>query len=114
MSNHAAPVLDGGKWTDLLLPNRQRRLFRSVAHERFQPLGDDGAPELGIVTGNNDFFTLSEETRVEYGLDPVKGQVIKVCPPGTRHLEGTSFSAAAWVKQRDEGARVLAVQSEAR
>jgi len=106
MSNHAAPVLDGGKWTDLLLPNRQRRLFRSVAQERFQPLGDYGAPELGIVTGNNDFFTLSEETRVRYRLDPARAQVIKVCPPGTRHLDGTSFSVAAWAKQRDEGARV--------
>ena len=35
MSNHAAAVLDSGKWTDLLLPNRQRSLFRRVNSDHF-------------------------------------------------------------------------------
>ena len=106
MSNHAAPVLEEGKWTDLLLPNRQRRLFRSVSTQMFQPLGSYGATELGIVTGANDYFTLSEETRLRFGLDAQLGQVVKVCPPGTRHLQGTTFSTADWNKLRDAGGRV--------
>lgn len=106
MSNHAAPVLDAGKWTDLLLPNRQRHLFREVSSEQFIALGKYGNPELGIVTGANSYFTLTEATRVAYGLSEEAGQVLKVCPPGTKHLKGLSFSPAAWRLLRDSGERV--------
>jgi adenine-specific DNA-methyltransferase len=41
---------DEGKWTDLLLTNRQRRLFRRVAAEHFVPLSSYGSPELGTGT----------------------------------------------------------------
>ncbi len=51
MSNHAAAVLDSGKWTDLLLPNRQRHLFRTLAPSTSRPWATYGNPELGIVTG---------------------------------------------------------------
>lgn len=40
---------DEGKWTDLLLPNRQRQLFKRVTDEHFLSLRDYGAPELGTV-----------------------------------------------------------------
>jgi adenine-specific DNA methylase len=113
MSNHAAPVLDGGKWTDLLLPNKQRQLFRTVSADLFDPLGAYGNPELGIVTGANAFFTMTEETRLAYGLSEDAGQVIKVCPPGTKHLKGLSFSSAAWRALRDSGERVWLFRPDA-
>lgn len=106
MSNHAAAVLDSGKWTDLLLPNKQRQLFRSVSADHFTTLKEYGNPELGIVTGSNAFFTLTESTRLQYGLTEEAGQVIKVCPPGTKHLKGLSFSMPAWKELRDAGERV--------
>ncbi len=106
MSNHAATVLDSGKWTDLLLPNRQRHLFRSTSADHFISLGRYGNPELGIVTGANAFFTMTETTRAEYGLTEEAGQVIKVSPPGTKHLKGLSFSQSAWREMRDAGERV--------
>ena len=52
-----------GKWTDLLLPNRQRQLFKCVSAEHFVPLSEYGTTELGIVTGANSFFALNESTR---------------------------------------------------
>lgn len=113
MSNHAAPVLDSGKWTDLLLPNRQRHLFRQVSTELFAALGDYGNPELGIVTGANNFFTLTDETRQAYGLSEEAGQVVKVCPPGTKHLKGLTFSPSAWRALRDAGERVWLFRPDA-
>lgn len=106
MSNHAAPVLDSGKWTQLFLPNRQRQLFYEVTGAAFGTLADYGNPELGTVTGSNSFFTLTEATRLEYGLSEQCGQVIRICPPGTKHLKGLSFSAQAWSALRDAGERV--------
>jgi tRNA1(Val) A37 N6-methylase TrmN6 len=105
MTNLSVTPADSGKWTDLLLPNRQRRLFKSVTAEHFDPLSSYGRPELGTVTGANNYFTMSEATRLRYKL--VEGKhVIRVCPPGTKHLRGISFTAACWAELRDAGERV--------
>jgi len=94
---------DEGKWTDLLLPLQQRRLYRTVTEDHFVSLEHYGQPELGTVTGANDFFALTEETRQFYGLDD---DVVALCPPGTRHLKGLSFTKGDWATLRDSGERV--------
>jgi adenine-specific DNA methylase len=113
MSNHAAPVLDGGKWTHLFLTNKQRTLFHHVSTDEFSVLSSYGSPELGIVTGANSFFTLNEATRVRYGLSEEAGQVVKVCPPGTKHLKGLAFSTMAWKQLRDAGENVWLFRPDA-
>lgn len=100
-----------GKWTDLLLPLDHRQLYRKVVDEHFTPLSTYGLPELGTVTGANHFFTLSEETRVRVGLD--ESQVRPICPPGTKHLHGLSFTKADWTGQRDAGERVWMLYPDA-
>jgi hypothetical protein len=97
--NVAAP--EQGKWTDLLLPVEHRQVFDRVVAEHFVALSDYGLPTLGTVTGNNDFFCLSEPTRQEYGID--ERHVRPVCPPGTKHLKGMSFSTKDWKALRDAG-----------
>ena len=63
MSNHAAPVLDGGKWTDLA-PNPAKAIVPGQSLRNvFSHSEDYGAPELGIVTGNNDFFHPQRDAR---------------------------------------------------
>ncbi len=104
-----APTSDG-KWTDLLLPLHQRRLFRRVVESCYTPLGDYGAPELGTVTGANDFFALSEGTRREFGL--TDAQVNPICPPGSRHLKGLSFGRADWRALQERGERVWLLQPD--
>ena len=47
-----------------------------------------------MVTGNNKFFTLSPARVAELGL--TKSDLLRLSPPGSRHLRGLSFSAAAW------------------
>lgn len=93
-----------GKWTELLLQPRQRTLFKRVTEEHFTPLSSYGSSELGTVTGSNDFFTLSEATRIEYSLDET--QLVRISPPGTRHLQGLSFTQKNWDDLRAAGERV--------
>jgi hypothetical protein len=105
MSNLSVTPAASGKWTDLLLPNQQRRLFKTVSAERFTPLSRYGRPELGTVTGANNYFTMSEQTRARYQL--LEGRhVIKVCPPGTKHLRSLAFSAQRWSELQAQGERV--------
>lgn len=95
---------DEGKWTDLLLPNAQRQLFKRITRDHFVSLRNYGSPELGTVTGANGFFTMSEATRQRHEL-PVT-LLTPISPPGTRHLQGTSFSTKDWERLRDAGERV--------
>lgn len=90
-----------GKWTDLLLPNRQRQLFKRVVDRGFVPLSGYGYPELGTVTGANSYFTLNEATRLAYGLD--EKQLAAISPPGTKHLRGLSFTRHDWEELRRAG-----------
>ncbi len=93
-----------GKWTDLLVPIQQRQLFKSVVSSHFVQLSTYGSPELGTVTGANYYFTLSEKTRLGYGL--TENQVVAISPPGTRHLRGLCFTSRDWQKLRGAGEAV--------
>lgn len=99
---------DQGKWTDLLLPVEQRQIYDRVVAESFVDLSSYGAPTLGTVTGANDFFCISEATRVAYDID--ERHLARICPPGTKHLKGTSFSKGDWQRLRKEGAAVWMLQ----
>ena len=95
---------EAGKWTDLLLTFPQRQNFRSITEQHFVPLADYGTLSLGTVTGANKFFALSESTRVEFGIP--EDQVLRISPPGTRHLRGLRFSIDEWADLRDADQRV--------
>ncbi len=45
-----------------------RQLFKAVALERMARLDTYGTPELGTVTGANDYFALTDTTRRKYGI----------------------------------------------
>jgi adenine-specific DNA-methyltransferase len=103
-SNWSVTPAAEGKWTDLLLPARQRALFNRISGEHFRRLSEYGTSELGIGTGANNFFAISESTRLEYGLE--EHQLVKMSPPGTKHLRGLTFSRNQWNTLRDDGERV--------
>lgn len=98
----ARPAAEG-KWSDLALPLDVRQLFRSVAG-RMVRLDDYGTPELGTVTGNNDYFTLSEDTRLVYGIP--ERHLVPISPPGTKHLKGLRFTGEEWEELKRAGKRV--------
>jgi adenine-specific DNA-methyltransferase len=105
----AIPAAEG-KWSDLALPLDMRQLFKSVGLERMARLDSYGTPELGTVTGSNDFFALSEITRKQYGI-PEK-HLKRISPPGTRHLKCLSFSRAQWEELKLTGQRVWLLHPE--
>ncbi len=98
-----------GKWSDLALSLDVRQLFRSVS-ERMNRLDDYGAPTLGTVTGANDYFALSEVTRLKYGI--AEKHLRRISPPGTKHLKGLSFSRAHWEELKLSGERVWLLYPE--
>jgi tRNA1(Val) A37 N6-methylase TrmN6 len=108
----SAALRDDGKWTDLILPTEARQLFRQVAADRFARLDGYGTPELGTVTGANDYFALSEVTRRKWKLDE---RLFKpISPPGTKHLKGLSFTRAQWEELKLAGQRVWLLYPDAK
>ena len=101
---------DKGKWTDLLLPVEQRQLYDRIVAKFFVPLSTYGAPTLGTVTGANDYFCINEATRSVFDID--ERHLARICPPGTKHLRGTTFSNRDWERLRDEGAAVWMLQPQ--
>lgn len=89
-----------GKWSDFLLSVEQRQVFKRVVDEQCVPLREYGSPELGTVTGANAFFALSESTRVKFGLS--EDQLVRISPPGTKHLKALSFTKGDWEGLRDD------------
>lgn len=100
-----------GKWTDLLIPRHARGMYRAVVSNHFVPLSHYGTTELGIVTGANKFFALNETTRREFELS--ESQLVRISPPGTRHLRGASFTLKHWQDLRDAGERVWLFRPDA-
>lgn len=100
MHLNVAPA-ETGKWTDLLLPVEHRQVFDRVVAGHFAPLRAYGSPMLGTVTGNNDYFCISETTRREYEIDERHLQAVS--PPGTKHFRGLSFTRRDWEILRDAG-----------
>jgi hypothetical protein len=98
-----------GKWSDLALPLDVRQLFKAVSKQMTR-LDEYGTPELGTVTGANDFFALSEITRRKYGI--AEKHLERVSPPGTRHLKGLCFSRAQWEELKLAGERVWLLHPE--
>lgn len=92
-----------GKWSDLALSPQQRSVLKKV-HSAMARLDAYGTPELGGVTGNNGFFTLSELTRRKYGIDPK--HLVAISPPGTRHLRGMAFTRGDWEELKLANERV--------
>ena len=83
------------KWTPALIPSEALDVYRQVVdNERVETLLDWGESFLGIVTGNNKYFTVSAEQLTEHRLSPE--DCLAISPPGSRHLRGLTFTTKAW------------------
>lgn len=97
------PTDRGGKWTSLLLPSAVRDALGVVSETSgVGTLGDWGSTSLGMVTGANNFFTLSDSRVSEMGLKA--SEVLPLSPPGSAHLRGLGFSRRAWATMGAKGA----------
>ena len=96
--------IDGQKWTPAdaedkwvtgLLPSDTASLYAGLAAgDNYSPLAGWGETNLGMVTGNNRYFALSATRAQELGL--AASELLRICPPGSRHLRGLGFTDKAW------------------
>ncbi|WP_353987706.1 Eco57I restriction-modification methylase domain-containing protein [Ruicaihuangia caeni] len=85
------PLDPADKWTGSIVnPNAVEPLQSLKVRGAFTDLEVWGATTLGIVTGNNKFFTLSPERAKNLGLED--HELLSVSPPGSAHLRGLSLS----------------------
>lgn len=97
------PTRPEDKWTPSLLAAEALTTYSSLSSGGgFTALETWGDTTLGMVTGNNRYFCLSPETVRERGLQ--RTDLLELCPPGSRHLRGLSFTRNAWSDMGREGA----------
>lgn len=85
------PPSEGARWSGLFASSDSlSSLGRLTSAGEFVPLSQWGGLSLGAVTGNNGFFVLnqSEFEQWELGLD----DVLRLCPPGSRHLRRLAYT----------------------
>ncbi len=83
------PVQRGERWTNAMISVSAQGILAGLAEgDSFAQLGEWGRVNLGTVTGNNAFFTLSpqEVAGRELGHD-----VIPISPAGSTHLRTLAF-----------------------
>lgn len=97
------PSDPAAKWTSSLVdPKAIEPLTDLLQCEAFTNLETWGETTLGIVTGNNKYFTLSPGRASELGLD--HKELLKLSPPGSSHLRGLTLSREKLAKLGSGGA----------
>lgn len=88
------PIPPEGKWTPSLMSTEALEAYADVSSGvGFATLDDWGETTLGMVTGNNRYFALSPARAIHLGL--AERDLIRLSPPGSRHLRGLTFTESA-------------------
>jgi adenine-specific DNA methylase len=96
------PTDPAAKWTSSLIdPSAIEPMHGLLDRGLFTSLETWGDTTLGIVTGNNKYFTLSPQRVKELGLR--RNELLRLSPPGSSHLRGLSLSRAMLTKLGREG-----------
>ncbi|MDP9606330.1 UNVERIFIED_ORG: adenine-specific DNA methylase [Variovorax paradoxus] len=100
------PTDPAAKWTSSLVnPEAVAPLHKLLKEGHFTSLETWGDTTLGIVTGNNKYFTLSPQRAKELGLH--SKELLRLSPPGSSHLRGLSLSSDMLTKLGREGQATL-------
>lgn len=99
------PTEADDKWTEALLPPEAAEIYASLATSpHFSELLTWGETDLGMVTGNNRYFTMTADDVVRIGLPST--EVRRISPPGSRHLRGLELSHRTFEALARDGQRV--------
>ena len=92
------------KWTRYFLSPKQLGLIRRIeADPRIRSFGEYASVDVGVVTGENDFFVINDETARRLGIAGAMKPLIS----RTAQLQGVRVDKAEWQKARSDQARVL-------
>ncbi len=89
------PPNAGGKWSPALMAAEPTRVYSDIlSKDSFTDLASWGKTNLGMVSGNNKFFALTKDQVQVLGLP--QRDLVKISPPGSRHLRGLTITARHW------------------
>ncbi|MFC3849452.1 class I SAM-dependent DNA methyltransferase [Corynebacterium hansenii] len=108
----AIPPAAGGRWTSFISGTRADELIsEQVAVGNFSPLSSWGTTRLGAVTGANKFFAITKAEREAWGIP--ESEVMRISPPGSKHLRNLELSAEKWRDLTDDGLPTLLFRPDA-
>lgn len=88
------------KWTQYYLAPAEIDLLRNLrSHQEVRRFGEFASIDVGLVTGENDFFVLSTEQVADHGLAGLVTPIVS----RSAHLEGIQFRSADWRTLHDQG-----------
>ena len=96
------PPTRGARWSAGLMSSQGLAAYSAAtAHDGFAVLETWGDTTLGMVTGNNKFFTLSP-AKVR-GLGLTASDTIRLSPPGSRHLRALTLTKDGLARLGEDG-----------
>ncbi|MBQ9454462.1 MAG: class I SAM-dependent methyltransferase [Thermoguttaceae bacterium] len=101
--NSFIQAIPGGKWTFYLLREEEIEAYlKFKSDSRIARFGDYYAVDVGIVTGNNDFFVVDKQTATDYSLSdhirPIVGRSVQI--------PETQFTTQDWKELWNSGKKV--------
>ena len=94
------------KWTKYFVNAEEMALIQKLRDDRrFAKFSDYGLINVGITTGNNGYFSVTEETAEQYGL---AGATLPLIGRSS-HAHGIYFTPEDWEKNKGSGKRARLV-----
>ena len=95
------------KWTKYFVTAKEMELIQQIRKdERFAKFSEYGVINVGITTGNNSYFSITEETNDEYNL----GNVTLPLIGRSSHAHGIYFTPEDWERNKAEGKRARLIR----
>ena len=95
------------KWTKYFVSAEETEIVQQLKNDkRFSPLKDFGIINVGITTGNNDYFSITRDTAKIYELDDVTLPLIG----RSSHAHGIYFSEDDWKLNVEQGKKAKLVK----
>jgi len=88
------------KWTQYFLEQNDIHLLRSLREDpRLTSSGEAIDVDVGVVTGNNDYFILNQQTQKQWSLEDDVERIVT----RSAHLGGAVFGEKDWLANADKG-----------
>lgn len=94
------------KWTKYFVNATEAELIQTIrSDDRFVPFREHGIINVGITTGNNDYFSITKDIESQYELDSVALPLIG----RSSHAHGIYFSEDDWQLNVNTGKKAMLV-----
>src|SRR5699024_10514351 len=94
------------KWTKYFVTTAEMTLIQKLrADKRFAKFSEYGTINVGITTGNNSYFLITEETSERYQMDEVTLPLLG----RSSHAQGIYFTREDWENNRATGKRPILI-----